>query len=338
MGLFGASGSERPKSAALFDVGPESVGGACAAVVGGTATLLQSARVPIALRPGEDAFPAMKRAFETLGASMSAEGASALARASGSGRPSRILVSVANPWQKTSIRVEQFADPKGFVFGSRHLNEALAKRPAIPPGYVFAEESVIGTRLNGFDVGKPLGKRALRANVVVLTSVVDERVASAVAEATRRLYHTRAALVTSFAAMVERAFRLLFAPEEEYLVVAKRGEVVELYVIRHGILVDIHTIESCLAAADLARGFSALATEHPLPYRLFLFADEAETRVLNTFILDPVVKALWLSNDPPHTTAIVPDAFLLKMKSVDPAEHDSFLRLLVVASLGSGSA
>lgn len=257
MGLFG--GKER-HSVALIDVGSASVGGAYAHFESGaTPTIYYTARVPIERRPEEAPEDSMLRSLDVLGHILLNHGAPALRQETGSGRIDSVVVSVAAPWQQTTVRVESIQQEKPFVFTKHLLDEVLAKERAQKEHSVNTGESVIATILNGYEVTNPFGKKASRADLVVLSSCIDKTVAEKVTRQLRRLYHTHTISYTAFAPMSYAVLRDLYPHERDFLILEVAGEATDLAFVKRGLLTDVASIQQgtntlVSAVTDLSHG------------------------------------------------------------------------------------
>ena len=112
-------------------------------------------------------------ALKILGDDLMHDGAPILVHESGSGKIDGILVAIDAPWQKTMVHIEQFEQNMPFTFTQHLVSAALEKSNVVPEGQVLADESIIGTILNGYETQNPYGKLAHRASVSMLMSYVD---------------------------------------------------------------------------------------------------------------------------------------------------------------------
>jgi hypothetical protein len=332
MNLFGRA---RAKSAAVIDIAADSVGGACLlAREGEPLALVYAERVALAPRAGEPASAPLLRALASLGDSLVKAGGPALARASGSGAPGRVLAAVGAPFEEPALRIERLhAERETFLFDRATLAAAMERAAENTGGKLLADEAVIATFLDGYRTAAPWGRRARRASIVLLSSRVDSAVAESIAETLRRAYHTREIEVASSALAFSRALLELFPHEEEYLAIAARGDSATLLLIRERVFYAVATAHlGKEPAAGLAAAFAELAKQSPLPHSVFLLAEAGRREELKAAFADPRFAALWLSDNPPRLLPVLPEHLLLsgKMKLAGDARPDLFLGLLAL--------
>lgn len=198
---------------------------------------------PIEPRDGEELKEAMLRTLDTVGNDLIEKGAPALRRATGSGSVDGVLISVAGPWQETQVRTVAIQPGKPFTFTRGMLSEAIASSPPVPSGRVSYGESVIATILNGYDVPEPFGKRANRAEVVILSSTLDKDVTERIRASIRRLYHTHTISFAAFGPVTYAVLRDLYPHEKDFLVLDVATEDTDLAFVKGGLLVDVGTLQ-----------------------------------------------------------------------------------------------
>ena len=224
MGLFDSK--NKSVSVVLIDVFiPSSIGGALAHIQSETTpTIYFNLREEIEAKEHEDASEAMLRTLNEIADRLVSEGAPVLRQETGSGHIDRILVSVGAPWQKTKIRIEALSEKKPFVFTQALLSEITKKDADIPDGYIKSEESVIATLLNGYETPKPFGKKVTRADMIILSSLLDKKVSTGIEKVLRKTYHTHALRLVAFASVAYAAFRDIYPHEKDFLVLEVSGE------------------------------------------------------------------------------------------------------------------
>lgn len=322
------------ESVALIDISTGSVAGACARYTPGEPpVLLYTRRLPVERRDRESHERAMLRALEVLGDALIREGAPALLRATGSGSVDTVLVSVDAPWQKTSLRTEFFEQKTPFIFSKSLVSAALEKTSVAPPGEILVDESIIGTILNGYETRDPYGKEVHRASLVILTSRIDEHVASGITALLRSLYHTGHLLFIAGSSLRYQAMRIAFPHEREALILDATGPFTALALVRRDLLVDAVEVRSRPNGAGawlkgVLDELAELAEKFPLPRTIFLLAREPEIDSMRKLLDTANLEKLWLSDHPPkivpvmgshlsglvrQTTAAAPDLSLLLM-------------------------
>lgn len=250
-------GKKERSSVVLITIGSSTVsGGYVHYVRGESPTILYTASRHIELRKGEEPKEAMLRALELAGAELIEIGAPALRRATGSGRVDTVLVSMAGPWQETNVRTESVSPGKEFVFTRKMLGEVLAGSEHLPEGRVSLGDTVVATILNGYQVPNPIGKKAKRAEVVVLTSTLDQQTTEEVQKRVRRLYHTHTISFVAFLPTAYAVLRDLYPHEKDLLLLDVSSVGTGLAFVKAGLLVDIGHLQlglnSLLAATRAA--------------------------------------------------------------------------------------
>jgi len=233
-------------SAVLIDIGSSSVGGAYAHYADGQPiSIYYSVRANIERRSVEGATEstdaAMLRALEEVCKELIEKGAPQLRRATGSGHASRVLVSVAAPWQETKVRTETIQPGKPFTFTRSLMSEAVASHAQVAEGRVSSGEAVIATILNGYEMQNPMGKRAQRAEIVILSSTLDAKLTEEIQKRVRHAYHTHSIQFAAFAPVAYAVLRDLYPHERDFLALDVSGEGTDLAFVKNGLLVDVGT-------------------------------------------------------------------------------------------------
>lgn len=297
--------------AVLIDISTDSVAGAYAEYAGGEQPVMHyTRRLPIEIRKGEPHSEAMIRALKVLGDALIGEGAPILVRETGKAAPDTILVSVDAPWQTTSIRTEEFDQDEPFVFTKGMVAAALKSTSAVPEGKLLADESIIGTILNGYETRDPYGKKAHRASVIILTSLIDQQVAIGIQTTLRNLYHKKSIFSIAGTSLRYQALRIAFPHERDALILDTTGPLTSVSLVRRDLLMD--TVE-ILADANkpaawlekVSGKLAEIAQRFPLPHTIFLIARESDIAALRKTLDAAKLGSLWLSDNPPKIVALL---------------------------------
>lgn len=305
--LFG--GGSDAESIVLIDIGARTVSGAYAHYVQGKPpVILYERSLPVEFREGEAQEQSVLRALKLLGETLLREGAPALQRATGRGSAQGILVSIDAPWQRTSVRTEYVEEKKPFLFTKRLVSAVLDKTKVKPPGKMLVDESVIGTILNGYVTSNPYNKEAHRAEIVILTSLIDEVIAKNIVSTLRSIYHTRNVTPIAGSSLRYQAVRAVFPHERDALILDVTGPLTSIALIRKDLFMSIVQITDMLPTVEawVERVMAELvnvARRYPLPRTIFLLAREPEVLELQKALATASLGELWLSDSPP---AIVP--------------------------------
>lgn len=359
------SGNER-KSIVLIDADSASVGGAYAHFVKGKPPRVYfTARLPIESSGEHPTSEDMLRALSALTDTLVTAGAPTLQRETGSGHVDAVMASIGSPWQKTSVSVKTLEEKgeKEFVFTNAMMADALQKTKE--EGRVSTGDMVIATLLNGYETAHPFGKRAKRADLITLSSTLDEQVLRAVEATLRRTYHTHDIEFATFASLSYAVLRDMYPHEKDFLVVDFSGDATDLAFVKGGLLVDVssvpfgtHKFSQAMRGTHrgagvidltrnqafgervtnleeewtslLADAFKEFAKRHALPRTVFLIANQ-EARDFAKRLLDaPALHALWLSDDPLRILPVLPSQFSSFIETRGSASGDVTLAMLAL--------
>lgn len=341
-GLFGDGAAK--ESVVLIDIGARTVAGAYAHFAPGELPILVYERsLPVEFREGELQEQAVFRALKALGETLLHEGAPALARATGSSTVKNILVSIDAPWQKTSVRSEYLEEKKPFVFTKRLVAAVLEKTKVKPPGKMLVNESVIGTILNGYETKDPYGKEVHRAEIVILTSLIDESVANSILSIVRGLYHTRHITPIAGTSLRYQAMRKAFPHERDTLMLDVTGPLTSIALIRRDLFMSIMQIADGLATTDawvqqVTMELIELSRHYPLPRTIFLLAREPDIYPLQKALAAANLGELWLSENPPTIVPVLASHLTQFVRRVTTGTPDLLLLLMALYWQSQGDA
>ncbi len=370
MGLFGNFFSLGSTSIALIDIGSGSVGGGYLSLGKNGPTLEYAVRVPITIHPDESVESSMLRALVAVNKELTIAGASALRRATGSGSVGEVFVSIAAPWQDTKVRLERIEEAKPFTFTRAMLQTVVQKTAQLPTGRISSGESAIAVRLNGYQTSQPFGKQAKLAEIVILSSTVEESITDKVRKALRASYHSHHITFTAFAPLAYIVLRDMYPHEREFMVIDVTGEATEMVFIRHGFLSSVlsvpygvhhllktlgnavpptsdmqevkdgvHLIKNQTANISEARdtwlteileALKAYSERHALPRTIFLLSDDPVRDYIRHALDDSRLRTLWLSDEPLSILPVLASQFLPHIKIGASGSADLFLMMLAL--------
>ncbi len=364
MGLFGTTS----KGVILVDIGSASVAGAWMFQKKGDAPIIcYSTRIDVESRDGETVEQGMLRTLEAVCIQLVREGAPAYSREAGDGRIDMVLVSVAAPWQETSIQTVTLAEEHSFVF-TRALMQKAVTATSPSPDRIVSDTSVISTVLNGYETAEPWGKRAHKAELTVLTSTLEKSVAKTINTELRKAFHSHSIEMVAFAPVAYAVLSNLYPLQKEYILLDVSGSATGALIVKKGVLAGVTTlsqgVHDLLAAGrGAARGGAGLgaidpnrnatfgpkvaaaeaawlegvkgmlatfAGEHPLPHTVFLLADEGVRPFLKRLIDESTLRTLWLSEEPLSVIALAPEHTTSVVRARGLAEGDIFLSILAL--------
>lgn len=303
--------SGRARNHLLIDIGAHSAAGAYAAYgPDGSGTVVWTARVPITVRDREEPKAALARALDELCGVLIQGGAPALARAAGSSRIGHIRIALDTPWQVTEVHAEEVREAEPFTFTRRIMTEmldaALAAGPADDSAEV--EQHVIAVRLNGYQTRDPLGKKAKRVSLTIVTSRLRKDAIETANAAVKHHFHLSHARYSSGPALRYRVLRGVFPHERDMLIIDAVGSAGTISLVRAGSLVAVEDFATKMsnevwekAAEETLR---KLATMYPLPRTILLVTAEGEAASRLDLLKEARLSALWLSDIPPNVISV----------------------------------
>ncbi|HVB19955.1 MAG TPA: hypothetical protein VNF51_01540 [Candidatus Paceibacterota bacterium] len=324
---------KKEESVALVDIGLTSVAGAYAHYTeGASPILIYSRHVPVEARKNEQPEAAMLRALQILGEALIREGIPALARATGSGKVSGVLVSIDAPWQNTSVRTEHFEQGRSFVFTKDLVAEKLGRIGAAIHGKLLVDESIIGSILNGYETNDPYGRRVHRASVVILSSFVDEKVTGHILSVLRSIYHTNRIFTIAGSSLRFQAMRQIFPHERTALIFDVVGPLTSIALLRKDIFVAAANVAGSAGSwmHDVMRELADLAKHYPLPRTIFVLAREPEIVFLKKSLDAVKLSELWLSDNPPKIVFVLPSHLNGLVRQASETSHDPLLLLMAL--------
>ena len=317
----------------LVDVRASSVAGAFVLLKkerGGIVPELQYVtRVPLDRRRGEyDAAAALDRSLAELTRRLGAEGGPVLHYAAGRARPDGVLVSIGAPWQQNRTRVERIEKGRSFIY-TRAIERAALIRSArqAPDEHRIIQETASAVVLDGRNAARPYGRRARRADIVILSASVHERIAQTVERALRRGLHAHDILWRSSAAVQYEALRSLYPHEQNIVIVEAAGDAADLAVIRGGIFTD----------AFAAAGAAAPAPED-MPRVAFLLAEDAPALACARSAAGACYPNLPRDENPPLLVALAPGHLTDRIRTRGEGYGDTFLGLLALYAAQNDAA
>ncbi len=344
MKLFGSSAT----TVALIDVRSSSIAAGYAVVKRGVPVALPYAvRLPLdphATEPLEDAFD---RTLELVLRDLVTKGAPLLRKATGSGKTDRALVSFTSPWQRSNVFSHHVEPGRPFVFSQQTLADVAAQAPAVPEGWTRANETVLATLLNGYEVENPNNKRVNSADLFMLSTSLESIMMGRVAAAIRKHLHQHHIDFDAFLPDVFEVMRDLYPHQRDYLVIDVGNAAVDMLLAKHGFLVSANNIshgigdisraargagvsspavptdadaleagkEIGLAEAEAAwvheitEALGAVVRQEPLPRSVFLFAEEGVRDYVAKLLDTTGMRQLWLTEESLSFMPMLPGQF-----------------------------
>jgi hypothetical protein len=232
---------EAGESVALIDIGSSTVGAALVHIAPGAAPVIcYTARMPVDRDLPLTQTDAMLRTFTEIGERLVLEGAPQLRQACGSGSVHRAVVSLSSPWDTAAVETRTIQPGIPFTY-TRNLVVEELKQIETPEGYTLTQ-TIVATLLNGYRTTEPFGKKANRADIIVLSSLLDTTVLESVSATLKKLFHTKEVEYIGFAELCYSVLRDFYPHEREFVVLSVSGEATDVASIKHGHIVDVGTL------------------------------------------------------------------------------------------------
>jgi hypothetical protein len=175
---------------------------------------------------------------------------------------------------------------------------------------MLAEESVISTILNGYDTRTPYGKSAKRASVVILTSLIERRVAHDIISTLESMYHTKNIMPISGSSLRYQAMRSIFPHERDAIILdATIKSRTSITLVRNSIFVTM--IQTTVPTDDatwvstIANELAEIAKHYPLPRTIFLLTRVEDASLIQEELGEMNFSSLWLSDNPPKIVTVL---------------------------------
>jgi len=365
--MFGLFGNNRIRSAVVIDIGSTSIGGAVALFRAN-----ETPHIPYAIREAIN-FPdekrselCMVRALETVIQKLFEEGRPASLRAGGPHHIDRVFISIDSPWQDTNVESKIITDEKSFVFSREMLMGAVKNRAPLPEGKKELHSEVVATLLNGYHTNDPYGKRAERAEILLLSSSMEGDAMNLVQRAVRRFGARQGVLISPLQSVAHSVLRAQYPHDKDFLLMLVSDEATNILFANRGIIMDAASVPIGLIRINEARkeGMRTLrinedppvqdtppetqskdetawagiiadtlkefASRHALPRIVFLVTHDGSAGALKRFLDTPQMHALWLSDESLTVIPVVTKLLSSFIRHQGNADADVTLDLLTL--------
>jgi hypothetical protein len=339
MGFF--STKKKIKNKIIIHIGTDSVGGACISYPEqDIPTIHYLTRIAIQQRDSESLEMSMLRALEDVGALLVRDGSPQLLKETGTGSVESVCVSLSYPWEETTVHTHILEHPETFVFTKEVVHEIITSNTQIQDNRTWGENTVIATRLNGYQTENPFGRSAKRAEVTLLSTHFEKTVVEGITSKMRSLYHGSEVTCVPYSATSFTALHLLYPHEKNFLIVTITKEGTYSILVTHGIYTDIVHIqkgstslqndELALWIQEMKSALEKISQSHILPNTIFSIATEEIQNLFKTHIQQIPLSSLWLSGTP---STILPVEITQVKEQIhnNTDENDIFLVLLAIS-------
>lgn len=339
MSLVPAFFSKKKKSESLIliDINADGVTGAYVRfTLGAAPAILYTRALPFEARADEPHERAMLRALDLLGKALISEGAPVLSRATGSASIDLILVAINAPWQETTVHTEHFEEKTDFLFTKGMVTKKLeSRRGDGAEKKLLIDENVIGTTLNGYETKNPYGKYAHRADITVLTSLIERETAHGILATIESLFHTKKILPIAGDSLRYQAVEELFPHDTDGILLDATSQTISaIALLRKGIFSIMTSVETPSGENAWLESVTAklteIAKEYPLPRTIFLLSREALLNELQKKLCAAQSMGLWLSDNPPKIVPVTQSLLKQNIEHISTNNPDIILLLMAL--------
>lgn len=239
MGLF----KKASTNVAVIDIRSSSVGVAYATLYKDAAPhLVYSVRHPLDPHATEPLLDALPRALERALNQLVTTGAPILHKASGSGRADKVLVTFSAPWHSSRVYSHVIEHDRSFLFTRQLLDESLKEKGTEMPNHTSVSEIVIATMLNGYEVQNPFNKRVKRAELIMLSSSLDDDLMETVGAMVRKALHQSHIEFGAFMPEAYGILRDIYPHQKDFVVMDVGNEATDVLLAKHGLLVSVSSV------------------------------------------------------------------------------------------------
>ncbi len=258
MGLF----KKASTNVAVIDIRSSSIGAAYATLYKNAAPhVVYSVRIPLDPHATEPMGEALPRTLEAVLNQLVKMGAPILHKASGSGRVEKVLVTFTAPWHSSKVYSRVIERDKSFVFTRQALEEALKEAHPKEENHSSVSEIVIATLLNGYEVANPFNKRVKSAEMIMLSSSLEDALMNTVSKAVHKALHQSHIEFGAFMPEAYGILRDLYPHQKDFLVLDVGNEATDLLLAKHGLLVSVNCIPH--GVGEIARAARGVGLSSP---------------------------------------------------------------------------
>jgi hypothetical protein len=238
MGLF----KKASTNVAVVDIRSSSVGVAYAMLGKGAPRLVCSVRHPLDPHATEPLLDALPRTLEKVLHQLVTTGAPILHKASGSGKVDKVLVTFSAPWHSSRVYSHVIEQDRSFVFTRQFLNESLKEKGEQVANHTSVSEIVIATMLNGYEVQNPFNKRVKRAELILLSSSLDDDLMEVVGKLVRKALHQSHIEFGAFMPEAYGILRDIYPHQRDFVLMDVGNEATDMLLAKHGLLVSVSSV------------------------------------------------------------------------------------------------
>jgi hypothetical protein len=267
--MFALFGNPKEEVVAVFDIGNGSIGGSLVRITAGQPpSILYAHREPIAYMPHVTSgrlLDLMLKLLTKVAAHMRKDGIPEARKLVGHLPFNQAYCVFSSPWYVSQTHVLKVQKEQAFTVTPDFIDTLVQKeqeqfQESLREGKyekVFGEDvqlfekKIIHTRLNGYEVQEPVGKRVREVEVTFFSSFISKKILSSVESALAQIFHFRSMSYSSFALASWNAVRDIYPGASDFLFVDITTEVTDMALTIDGVLTE--TISFPLGRATLIR-------------------------------------------------------------------------------------
>ena len=163
-----------------------------------------------------------------------------------------IFCVFASPWYISQTKMLKLENDKEFTVTKKiisnivgeeqkRLSESIkdGKHAFLSNDAIPLEKRIINTSLNGYDIDKPIGKKAREVELTLFSSFISKDVITKTAEVIQSALHGRTIKSSSYAISSWNAVQKMFPNEHDYLFADVSGETTEFSLVINDIPVEV---------------------------------------------------------------------------------------------------
>jgi hypothetical protein len=165
----------------------------------------------------------------------------------GHGAPSQIFCTLSSPWFMLKTRHITIAEEKEFLITEKtvdaflqndleHMKEDL--KGTLPDNDIaIIERKILHTKLNGYEVKNPYGKKTTQMEMIATISISSKKVVAAIENRVQNLFHGKTLHFGSFPVALFSAVRDIFPAEKDFLILDITGEATDVSLVNGDLLI-----------------------------------------------------------------------------------------------------
>lgn len=165
----------------------------------------------------------------------------------GHGVPSQIFCTLSSPWFMLKTRHITIAEEKEFLITEKTIDVFLQNdlermkeelKGTLPDNDIaIIERKILHTKLNGYEVKNPYGKKTTRMEMIATISISSKKVVAAIENRVQNLFHVKTLHFGSFPVALFSAVRDIFPTEKDFLVLDITGEATDVSLVNGDLLI-----------------------------------------------------------------------------------------------------